>query len=57
MKVGDQVKHPDYPDAEGHIDRMVYIGRNAYYSVVWPWRASPGPNILYAVSATILKKA
>lgn len=56
MNVGDRVSHPDFPGYEGLIDKMVYISRNTYYSVVWPWRASPGPNILYAVSSNPLKK-
>ena len=57
MNVGDAVTHPDYPSFTGVIDRLVYVGKTQYYKVTWPWRASPGPEILYSVSAHLLKKA
>lgn len=56
MKVGDKVSNPDFPGHVGHIDRIVYVSGNSYYSVIWPWRASPGPNIMYAVANNPLKK-
>ncbi len=56
MLTGDKVTHPDYPGYQGVIDRIVFVRSREYYRVVWPWRASPGPIIMYPVKNTLLKK-
>ena len=56
MKPGDIVTHPDFPNDRGILDGVAVINRVAYYRVIWPWPASPGPVIFYAVSTSILKK-
>lgn len=52
MNVGDKVKHPDHPGATGKIKRIVYVGPQIYYKVVWE-----GRTILYPVYFNALKVA
>lgn len=56
MKSGDVVTHPDFPNDRGVVDGVVVVKGVAFYRVVWPWPASPGPVILYAASNNPLTK-